>query len=273
MYMGRKSFFLAILILFIFFFSTAVSVYEESLESKWKIEISLSKKSYMLREPIWLDVTLTNTSLDTARTWGLSPPVQADLIIGVTDLTGNVIPYTGPVIDLVRGEGWVLNLNEQFYDAFNLLELFASDRSLIVFGLLPVGSYLVKANYGGVNSKELKFNVVQPSEQEKEVYEKLIETFKIAQREGFDKTEPNLTRIARTYQESVYAEVAFRDRLAWNEFLEKFPNSGYCKFALLDRTRVKDSTETQKYLKSVISKRPNSRAARFAEQMLNLEKK
>jgi hypothetical protein len=39
-----------------------------------KLEISLSKTVYLVGEPIWLDVTLTNTTQDTARMWGLCFP-------------------------------------------------------------------------------------------------------------------------------------------------------------------------------------------------------
>ena len=51
-------------------FITILSPNIFSNENKWKVEIELDKQTYVLYEPIWLDVNLYNRTSETLRTQG-----------------------------------------------------------------------------------------------------------------------------------------------------------------------------------------------------------
>ncbi|MEW5994522.1 MAG: hypothetical protein AB1744_09015 [Candidatus Zixiibacteriota bacterium] len=139
-------------------------------DQQLKLEIGLSKGTYLLREPIWLDVTLTNISGDTIRIVPLDPPCQGGVGIELRDSLGNEMPYTGPSILLAPREGFILDPEEQYYDCFDIVALFNTFRSILGynFGLLPPGKYDVQVYYGKAISQKLTFEIREPTGVERE---------------------------------------------------------------------------------------------------------
>ncbi len=245
-------------------------------DQKWQLEIGLSKTTYLLRESIWLDAVATNVSSDTIRSRGMFPPCLGPLHVEVTDNMGKVLPYTGPIYDGVWGDGFLVKPNEQYYGCFDLLDLFAFSRISTSLGIIPTGKYSVRALFGGAVSQEIAFEVVEPTMQEAEAYQMLIKACENLRaslfREGVDQSPKSLYAefrdVVERYPKSVYAETAFRRLRPWDEFLKRLPNSGHAEMILRNSTEQLTREEKRKYLTEVVSAYPETRAARFARQML-----
>jgi hypothetical protein len=236
-------------------------------DQRLQLEIGLSKQTYLAREPIWLDAVATNISSDTVRSWGFGPPCLESFHIEVRDSLGKVLPYTGPMWDYVRGDGFLMGPNEQYYGCYDLVYLFASSRIHFWFGLIPPGKYSVRAGYEGAVTQEISFEIVEPTGQEKEVYQMLIKAFEIAP------NSPVFREVVERYPKSVYAETAFRELFRRSELLKRFPNSGYTEISLSAATRELSREAKHEYLSEVINEYPETRAAKFAKQMLKMLEK
>jgi hypothetical protein len=237
-------------------------------DQKLELEISLSKQTYLLREPIWLDAVLTNISSDTVRSWGMAPPCFESFHIEVRDSLGKKLAYTGPMWDYVRGDGFLMDPNEQYYGCYDLVYLFASSRIHFWFGLIPPGKYSVRGRYDDALSQEIGFEIVEPTGQEREVCQMLVEAF-----ESGAKTWHFREVVERYPKSSVYGETAFERLYRGSEFVKQFPNSGYAETSLTAATRELSREAKHEYLSAVINEYPETRAAKFARRMLMMLEK
>lgn len=237
---------------------------------KLKLEIGLSKQTYLLRETIWLDVTLTNVGVDTTRVVHLDPPCQGGVGIELRDSLGKEMSYTGPSILLAPREGFNLEPKEQYYDCFDLIELFSTYRSLlgVYFGLLPQGKYEVQARYREALSQKLTFEIVEPTGAEGEALLLFEEGMKLILRKQPGPSTEKLNNVTSQFPSSVYAEKAYRELFQRNELVREFPNSGYNKINLIALTRKLGSRGKREFLENIIRDHPETRNARFARQML-----
>ena len=255
--------------------SVSPSVADEDQE--WQLEIGLSKTTYLLREPIWLDLTLTNISSDTVRTVGLFPPSEGPVKIELWDSMGNEMPFVGPVHEFFGPRsGFVLDTNEQYYYCYNLLELFNTHRGLLAawfFGLLPAGKYTVQAQSAGAISQELEFVVVEPEGQEREAFQMLSEGFARILGKEVDLAHRIFEDVLERDSTSVYAEKALRELFRRREMLQRFPNSGYNQFNLKFLSSEEREKDPERFLEGVVSEHAGSRAARLAEQMIRMRDK
>lgn len=241
-------------------------------DEQWKLEISLEKNSFLLREPIWLDAVVTNISGDTLRSWGLFPPCQGSgFCIDLTDSNGISVAYSGSSYDLVRLEGFLIFQEEQYYDCFDLIELFAIKYlSTYHFGALPPGRYFVQGVYGEAFSNKISFIVVDLTGKEKEAEQLLIDAFKPG---SSDTAKPSFLKVFESYPNSVFAEIPARRILGHSDFLKKFPNSGHTRSRLTDDMIGLTDEEKIEYLENAIIKYKGTRAARHAEQLLRRQRK
>ncbi len=253
-----------------------------STNTHWKLEISIEKNTFLLREPIWLDVILTNVSKDTLRSWGLYPPCQGlGFDIEITDSVGNPIPYSGPEYDLALKAGFLLYPNEEFYDSFELLHLFGDYGDIFRFRMLPVGRYHLKTSYGDAVSNTIQLQIVGLSDEKKLALQKSMETssiaiqksidiYSIARQESADSARSSLSTVIDALSNNPFAQNAALGILSWEEFLKRFPNSGHSKTSLEDITSRLNPQEKKEYLEDVMVKYKGTRAARHAEQALKL---
>ena len=262
--MGIRLSFLAVIIVFIFFSCKSVPIPKELLESKWKMEISFEKDTFLLREPIWFDATLTNPTDDTLRTWGLAPLCHVFFCIELTDSVGIPIPYSGPLSDLFRGPGFLMFPEEQYYNCFNLIDL---------FGVNSPGRYFVQGVYGGTFSNKISFTVVDPKGKEKEAEQSFLDAFGAPLDRPVDSDKVVQLRMLESYPNSVYAELAAIRLLQYNKFLYRFPNSGHTRSRLTGNMIGLTDEEKIEYLESAIVKYQGTRAARHAQQLLILQRK
>ncbi len=260
--MGIRLSFLAVIIVFFFFSCKTVPVSEEPPESKWKLEIGFEKDTFQLRELIWLDVTLTNPTDDTLRSWGLAPPCHVFFCIELTDSVGIPIPYSGPLSDVFRGPGFLIYPNEQYYNCFNLKDLFAT----------PPGRYFVRGVYGGTFSNKISFTVVHPKGKEQEAEQSFLDAFGAPLDRPVDSDKVVQLRMLEAYPNSVYAELAAIRLLKYDEFLDRFPNSGQTRSRLTGHMMGLNDEEKIEYLESAIIKYQGTRAAKHALQLLRFEK-
>jgi hypothetical protein len=237
-----------------------------------QLKIGLSKSTFLVAEPVWLDVTLANVSSDTARIYGFGPPYESGGFgIELKDAQGKTLPYTGPTYDVFPGKGWVIQAQEQHYGCFNLLEFFNTKRSLYSFfwQVIPPGSYKVRASYQNINSQQMEFEVVEPTGDEKEAYQLLEKAKTLMAQKEFDSERQKLQELINRFPKSAYAEKAHKELGQEKELLQKYPNSGYSEMNLTFLIGDLPTADAkQGFLEKVIRDYPGSRSARFAQQML-----
>ncbi len=278
------------LLVFIVIFFSGVN----SSENKWKLEIKLDKQNYISHEPIWLDITLTNITSDTLRTHGLVSPNCRKFFIELIDEAGKLVEYTGAVNSMVTLPGkLLLNAGEQDYRSFDLLELFASyDKNsgysvpIMRFPFIPEGTYTVRVLFEDDISNELTFNIVEPAGDEKEALELIEKAGKIWKQNNTDPSSQIYKEIVERFPNSVFAETCFylsrfysqerwnglKDgsydkRILYKEMLHNYPNSGQSKGWLMAITRDMDDSKKMNFLNKLKETNPNTRSAKFIEQM------
>jgi hypothetical protein len=246
-------------------------------DQELKLEIGLSKSTFLVAEPIWLDVTLANVSTDTVRITWMSPSHRNGWFdIELKDGQGNVMPYEGRVALMASSsgpDGWVLHAQEKYYECFDLLEFFRSSRMkglvyVMFLRFLDPGKYEVRARYGGIHSNKVSFEVVEPTGDEKQAHQLLHKAFSLLSEKKSDLQRQKLQELIDRFPASVYVEKAHRELFQPDELLRKFPNSGYCEFILRHLTGKLARDDKREFLEKVIQDYPGTRSARYAQQML-----
>ena len=244
-----------------------------------KLEISLSKRVYLEAEPIWLDLTLTNISQDTARTWGLCLPCLQEFKVMVKDEKGDTLEYTGLHYEIIRGPGWLMEPGENYYNCLDLSEHYGHSPEplfpMVIFTFtksIKPGKYTATAKYRirshTIRSNEVKFEVKPPTGEEKAAYLLLQEAYLFYIEIKLDSMSQKLHEIISSYPKSGYAEKACK-HLVLNEMLiQKFPDSGFALSALRTTANKKSEQEKKEFLQKIMKEHPATRSAKFAEQML-----
>lgn len=260
---------------------------------KWDLEIGLTKSTYVIFEPIGLDVTLTNVTSDTLRTNGPVEPNQGRFIVDVKDSEGNTLEYAGPKSSRGSMSGaLLLEPDEEDYRSFNLLELFGvsssnSGYSVLTwrFPYLPPGTYSVKARFEDVASNTATFEIVEPTSSEKEALKLIEEASKIWEQRDSDPSAQLFRKVIERFPNSVFSERCYYlselysqkirnekregsyDQLVFKrDLLMHYPNSGYCDGWLWLMTLKLSNKEGLDTLSKYAELYPNTRCARFAMQ-------
>ena len=137
---------LIILVLFLLVSAPCGTAGDNQKLQQLQLEIGLSKTTFLLNEPIWLDATLTNVSTDTVRiSWMCLPCRDGWFDIKLEDDHGNVVPYTGRVNIMASRHGWVIHSQEEYYECFDLPEFYGSFKNGLIgstwLRFLPPGKY------------------------------------------------------------------------------------------------------------------------------------
>ncbi len=245
------------------------------IQEQWKVEIGIEKNSFLMREPIWLDVVVTNISKDTLRARGLYPPCQGSwFCIELTDSAGTPVEYTGPLYDMYWGDGIPMSPMESNYHSFDILYLFG-DRTTSTYHLpaLTPGKYFVQGEYLKARSNKINFTVIELTGKEKEVEKATVAAYKKDFGMSGNEARPNLKKTLDFYPNSVFAEIMAHLILEYSDFLERFPNSGHTRSSLTGVMIGLTKEEKIKYLENAIHKYQGTRAARHAEQLLKMLEK
>ncbi|MEW6413097.1 MAG: hypothetical protein AB1483_11620 [Candidatus Zixiibacteriota bacterium] len=260
-------------------------------DNKWEIEIALDKQEYVLYEPVWLDVTLTNIALDTIRTYGVSAPNHRQFHILLTDSDGKQMKHTGLKFSFAGGPGdLLLDAGESDYDSFNLLELFRSmelNTGYVVlpnrFPFIPEGTYSVVIEFESELSNVLTFSIVAPHGQEEEVLRKIEQASRGWSKNDTDRSSQIFGQIESEYPNSPFTEKCYYlsrvySKSVWEgmrggshdirvlnrEMLSKFPNSGYVKSRLWSVTREMTEDEEIELYTRLIAEHPDTRCSKIA---------
>lgn len=259
----------------------AVSVLMFSPVKSWaqqlRLDISLSDTTYYICQPIWLDAQLVNISEDTVRTFGFEFPGGSRLNILLTDESGDTLT---PVFlrEFLYWPGCLLNPKEGYYESFDLTYIFNNYEVVPEFPAfqwtpsLAPGKYEVSAKYNFRNERpvapKITFQVVEPEGTEREAFELYIQAYKNQNHQNYDQAKQQLNKLITDYPHSVYAERAYVRLSKYDELLEKCPDSGYLQGYLRTKVDKMSKEEKQKFVEKVIKEHPNTRSAKFAEQML-----
>jgi hypothetical protein len=244
-----------------------------------KLEVGLSKEMYVVSEPIWLDITLTNISQDTVRTIGLCIPCGGTKLILLNE-KGDALSYRGIQADMARGSGYVMQPGEQKYECDNLIAYFGERVDFFRLELKP-GKYSLRAAYYGsksgiINSEEIDFEITKPSGIETEALELLKKGYRAQ-----ITNEPNMAKdcfeeIVTRFPKSVYSEIAHKELASSDslkmEMLIKFPDTGYSKRIIGSLIRGKDPSQQKRFLLELTKKYPKTRTSKNAELLSRLLK-
>ncbi len=255
---------------------------------QFSFDLSLEKQDYLLNETIWLDATLTNISTSPLNTDGIAAPEHGGLTLKIINESGKLLDYTGPLWLFAKGEVgyYLLEPGDKQYNCFGLNYLYGVsqddiDRTILgsYFPQFPVGSYTIQGVFEGVKSNLLSFNVIEPSGDEKEVFDLLIAGSSSWRKSDRIPAGNKFQEILDRFPNTVYGETCFhlaKTNLGTldgmdltKQKLERFPNSGSAKGWLNAIIANLDKTKKEAVFNKTISDNPNSRAAKFAKQIQN----
>ncbi|MFX1537680.1 MAG: hypothetical protein ACFFDI_26075 [Promethearchaeota archaeon] len=239
-----------------------------------KLEINYSKDSYLLSEPIWLDLTLSNVSEDTVRIIG--PCVHCgDTRFVVVSSKGDTLTYRGIEAEVAYGSGSLLDPSEKKYNCFNFLDYYGERESILRLKLKP-DRYTVHAIYygskcGKITSNKTTFKVTEVPEVELQPLKLLKQGYSAQISKSPNLSTESFEQIINQFPQSVYAELASKELASTDslkmEMLKKYPDSGFTKWILSRVTSKMTAERKRNLLQKVIKDFPNTRAAKFAEKM------
>ncbi len=270
-------------------------------ENDWGIEIELSKQTYILHEPILLDVTLTNLTSDTLRTYGLDTPNHLDYWIELRDGTGALIEHTGVDFEIADYSGrLLLEAGEQYYGCANVLDLFGLRESRSGYRLprtrfpyIPKGTYTVQVRFEESVSNVLTFEVIEPFGDEKMALEMIVRACSLWTQANPEPSSQAFREVINSYPNSVYAEQCyylsyiysqavkdaradgtFRYNDLYKVMLVEYPDSDQSRSWLVSiYHRMDDKGKAMNIINRCASDTSDTRSAKFARQILRqLEK-
>ncbi len=268
----------------------------QSNDDRFTLEISLDKQTYIMYEPIWLEVAMTNTSADTLRTHGV--PVDPDhhqFTIEIRDQAGALATYVGGRHgDLGCPGRLVLDPGEQEHGSFELAVYYQFSEGDVglpricwMFPHFPIGEYSVLVRYEGVVSNVLSFSVVPPEGDDEEAVRMIEGASEVLRRDRDSGAAAQAFRdIVERYPSSVFAmkcdylsevfDPRFRNgtrdgAMTWEaldvKMLPKYPDDGWSRSWLRGITHDMEDNEKLEFLDSLMERFPETKAARFAGQM------
>ncbi len=264
-----------------------------ALDHRWDVEVALSKNQYVLREPIWLDVTLTNVGVDTQRTDGLIFPNHQRFMIELKDASGHTMGHTGLRYEIAPHPGYLtIEPGQADYKSFNILPLFAfSESSFLLHStvpFIPTGLYTVQVYFEGTASAILNFSVIVPTGQAREALDLIEQARGYWAKDNRSTAGQKLKEAVERFPDGPYAELCCRLSLefapeAWpdgmqgtcdktsrpRDLLEKYPNSGNSGGWIEDITRDMDLQAKSAFLDSLAEAHPNSRSAKYVKVALD----
>lgn len=265
--------------------SSAPSTGERTVTQYWtarvSLEISLPSTQFLLGEPVWLDVTLTNTSQDTiVIPHGPLCLRCRTLDLELRDESGDLVPYSGSnvfwiakPVSMAPGES-----KERSYDLLEFYGTRVNECSSIERRLQP-GSYSVTAREGSVYSTVEPFRIVQPEGTDSEVLNALHEASVSLDGLELDEALRVLESIEHLTASSPYAERATYlkalSRLgnpealvqACNDAIESDPDSRYAGYYVGKVVGEMTPVELALFMEGLERSAPNSRAAKAARKI------
>jgi hypothetical protein len=280
--MKQKNLLIVLMISLGFCFCTSGQGLCEDAPPNLEFRIGLQQDTFLVSQPIWLDLYMTNLGNEKV---GVKPltPASDWLKIIITNSENDTIPYKGEVLDwLGEGPTFTVQPKETLYICRNLLEgsgFGVEDNVLWVMGWssLPEDTYRIKALYRRyLESNELSFSVVRAGSDQEKALELLKEGFSFHNRDSRDDGNAKWLELTRKYPSSVHAPGALRMLCYYDDqnskkhaekLLSTYPNSGYSGYAISVLLRSKTDEEKSALCQQVARDYQGTRAARFAKNI------
>jgi hypothetical protein len=203
-----------------------------------ELKLLCDKSTYLVAEPIWIDILVINHSPDTQAVPFASVPLDEVRFTVVNNGT-DTLDYRGLILDAVEGMRFDLSPGDTLYGLFNFVEGYRYSRSRKPFYYkLLQGQVSITARYNrGMVSPTLLIDIVEPTGSEAEAFQLL--------------------------QEGLKAQFSDKSRSRFEEILERFPNSVYADLAL-ERligyfcTHVRDADSCRNLSLELMDRYPNS---------------
>lgn len=247
-----------------------------------EFKIGLEVDTFIVNQPIWLDLYMTNMGEEKV---GVKPLTTASdwLKIIIVDSNNDTIPYHGGTAEWI-GEGptYIVQSKETLYICRNILEgtgFGVWDNPLWVWGwssLLP-GTYRIKALYKlYLESNELTFTVVPAAGEEEKSLELLKGGLQHQLRKNHEIAIAKWLELAENYPSSVYTPSVLRQLCYYDpdnsqvhakKLLSEYPNSGYSSYAIEVLLRGKTKEEKDTLLQQIEKEYQGTRAARLARNI------
>lgn len=172
-----------------------------------EIEIRLDKETYLLDEPIWLDVVVTGDRDDTEVVPGPHPVTGEFRIVVVRNMV-DTLPAVGARGEFARRPEVTLDPGDTAFSTINLLDEFGKAETIAHLPSLETGSYTVWARYPGrARSNALSFKVEAPKGEEAVAHSVYISA--ILQRNPKPESAVDLAKsLIADHPRSVYAPAA-----------------------------------------------------------------
>jgi len=249
----------------ILFYSTEQVLARADNREALRFTISLEKNTYLVDEPIYLEVLATNISNHEIAILGMLPNASwryFQIMLKdqndqpVADHSGELYMYAEP-----NWPGWIMASGERWLLVKDLLDVFGKwgDAAHQIRPFLPPGTYQVHVIYHTnpkafvgpnrenedkqtLHSNELQFEVIEPAGLEKAAHEKLLTAFIAHEKE---RSKPH------------------RQAVLFKEFIDKYPNSLYLpivySFLYMIYTQgFGDTIERQELIEEMLTRFPNS---------------
>jgi tetratricopeptide (TPR) repeat protein len=284
--------YLKVIILMISFFFFLPNVKTPCSTANLDFKIAVDKETYSLREPIWVDLYLTNNCKEAIRIKPLDLPWLV-LQVFLVNSEGDTLKYSG--MHFEHGslpEGDLVKPSERYYHCINLLNSFGETTYSLEKALgrffLREDTYTLQMNYMGVFSNKIGFKVEKPKSQEKVAHDLLKEAYYYDIKLDNQKMIDILQRLIDKYPKRLYTDLAYyelcghyglvgepeKTKECLRKLVLNYPNSHFVLKAFPGLLQQMTKGEKIKFLKEVIKKQPKTRASDWAQKSLeDLEEK
>jgi hypothetical protein len=246
------------------------------------LEIVLDKETFLVGEPIWVDVRLCNAGGDTI----VMPHQELCIYCGTlrffVTTDGDTLPYRGSVATVVAIPR-VVPPGKEFTRSFDLREYYGASvvETLYLEKLIAIGTYEVSARDSGVASRNrLGFSVVEPSGHDANTRAALEAAYSDYGNRKFEEAADELRTLvpdasAGPYGELIHFLLAKFSRWAGKGHIaacqlgvEQTPNSRYAEYFVRPILERMGEDEARAFASQLEHTAPSSRAAKLARRLV-----
>jgi hypothetical protein len=247
------------------------------------LRIELEKQSYLVGEPIWVDVTLSNAGADTVVMPGSPMALESSEFEFYVITNGERLKYTGPVAcGALRP--MPIAPGQEFHRCFDILSNYGEPvpNTTSFEPIVSAGTYSIHADSWGVLSNEVGFDIEKPQGRDAEIYEILEQAISLSVNNRRLTAAQQLEELLPGLAGSPYRDkvVYWLGNMWWffeiDKELEIFaqlvdvsPNSGYAPIAVGRLMRKMTLPEAEMFWWNLQRKAPGSRAAQAAQSSLS----
>jgi tetratricopeptide (TPR) repeat protein len=273
------------LLVLIFISIFCISVRANNYENI-EFRISLEKNTFLLDEPPWMTLEVTNNTKYEISILPLQLDCLECLKVILVNSKGDTLRYRGIHFELVSlPKGVIVKPKQTYQNSVNLLQGFGENLdNFQIRHYLEPDSYTAQAfSSDSLSSNKIVFNVEVPKGNEKEANDLLRQTYEYDVRLDNYKVIEKLQQLIEKYPKSVYMDLATYE-LAGHygeigqpentyKYLEKLilnsPNSYLIREAFWGLLKPKTDDHKIKFLQDIRKKIPaNTKASNWAQKTL-----